>query len=124
MFFIKIDLNKTVIFIQKMNTYSDIYVGFIKEENIKSLKQRKIYDSLNIIKLGTFFKEHCLVQYNLENKGVLCSFCQEVLPDNLLIYYDEQKRYIFPEYLYHYIRYHNIEIDQKLIELSNFISDW
>ena len=43
-------MNKTVIFIQKMNTYSDIYVGFVKEENIKSLKQRKCYDNLNIIK--------------------------------------------------------------------------
>lgn len=106
-----------------MSIYTDIYIGFITEENTKVLKRTEDYDSLNVIKLRTFFKDHCLVEYDLENKGVLCRFCQEVLPDNSLIYYEGNKRYIFPEYLYHYIRYHNIAIDNQLIELANSIAD-
>ena len=104
-----------------MSTYTDIHLGFINDENFKNVKERKIKydDAITVGKLRTLFQDHCLVQYHYDilNDTIPCRFCHEVFSNKTLIYYQGQTRFIFPEYLYHYIRYHNIEIDAQLLEL-------
>jgi hypothetical protein len=110
-----------------MSTYTDIHVGFITDENFKNVKERKTKydDAITVGKLRTLFYDHCLVQYHYNNSfnyhilndPVPCRFCHEVFSNKTLIYYQGQTRFIFPEYLYHYIRHHNIEIDAQLLEL-------
>jgi hypothetical protein len=110
-----------------MSAYTDIHVGFITEENFKNVKERKpkYDDAIVVSKLRTLFHDHCLVQYHYNNSfnyhipvdRVPCRFCHEVFGNKTLIYYQGQNRFIFPDYLYHYIRHHNIEIDDQLLEI-------
>jgi len=112
---------------KEMNSYNDIQIGFINEDNFTRIKERKTNDNIILYKLHKLFHDHCLVQYHyntsfdyhIVKEPVPCRFCQEIFPNNTLIHYHGHTRFIFPNYLYHYIKHHNIEIDPQLLELVN-----
>lgn len=110
-----------------MASYTDVYIGFITNENLVQIKKRKNgpTDHLQVRQLHSFFQDHCLVQYcnnnsfdyHLSSDPIPCWFCGQIFSSKKLIYYQGQMRLIFPEYMYHNIRFHNIEIDEKLLEI-------
>ena len=106
---------------RKMSKYTDVYIGYIDDKNTFTKRKKKCIDNVLLDRIYTFFKEFCIIQYGAVDEFHNCKLCDKIYTNIEYIYYDGLTRYIFPVYLYHYIKTHDIEIDKNLISLIKII---
>ena len=112
-----------------MSAYTDVYIGFITKENIGTVKRKKENTDVETLnKLYRFFQHHCILQYCYDNSFEYklcvepCWFCEQKFKGKILVYYQGNTRFIFSEYLYHNIRFHQLEVDKQLLEIIGSIT--
>jgi hypothetical protein len=112
-----------------MSRYTDIFVGFIDKDDTPAARKKGCTDNVMVNRIYIFFKDYCIIQYvenSLTNYTIgnfhYCRFCNDAFRNVQLVYYDGLTRYIFPDYLYHYIKHHHIQFDEKLITIVNSIN--
>ena len=112
-----------------MSQYTDIFIGFIDKEDTPAARKKGYTDNVMLNRIYIFFKDYCTIQYVencLTNKTIgnfhKCRLCNDLFRNVQLVYYDGLTRYIFPHYLYHYIKHHHIQFDEKLITIVNSIN--
>jgi len=104
-----------------MSNYNDIYIGHIDDRYKCIKRKKKCTDNILLNHIYTFFKDYCIIQYSTIDKFHNCKLCDKIYTNIQYVYYDCLTRYIFPDYLYHYIKNHDIEIDEKFICLLKTI---
>jgi hypothetical protein len=104
-----------------MANYTDVFIGFIDDKSKFIKRKKKCTDNVLLNHIYKFLQEYCIIQYVTIEEFHNCRFCHEIFRNLQLVYYDGLNRYIFPDYLYHYIKHHEIEIDEKLISILKSI---
>jgi hypothetical protein len=107
---------------KKMSKYTDVYIGYIDNNYTFIKRKKKCIDNVLLNRIYTFFKDYCIIQYVSIDQFHNCKLCDKIYTNIEYVYYDGLTRYIFPDYLYHYIKTHDIEIDEKLINLIKIIN--
>jgi len=97
--------------------YNNIYIGFIyKDDKIPSKRKKDTTDFDTVNRVLRFLHDFCILQYI--DMPIECYICNINLKSNIYVYYDENNtRYIFPEYYFHYIAKHDNIIDERLLTL-------
>jgi len=104
-----------------MANYKNIYIGFIDDSSTIVKRDKKCTDNVLLSHIYTFIHDYCIIQYDIIKKDHNCRLCNITYTNKKHVFYDGYTRYIFPDYLYHYIKNHDIEIDDRLICLLKTI---
>jgi len=108
------------------NTYNDILIGFLVEDNIPNTT-KECNNTALLNKVYQIIHEYCIIQYsekyNDDNAYNKCVICNTHFNNKIYVYYDGFDRYIFPGYYWHTIKEHHIPLDDKVLTLIKNIFD-